>query len=97
LTVSGPTNTISNVEQRRPFRRQPTDHNFGSPLMLAVTASEPASSTFYYKRGVAVAGSDALLGIKEVREKSEDEKPAVISRHSRLRSGRATLPRRRQE
>jgi hypothetical protein len=26
------------VEQRRPLRRHPNDHNFGSLLMLAVTA-----------------------------------------------------------
>jgi hypothetical protein len=26
------------VEKRRPLRRQPNDHNFGSLIMLAVTA-----------------------------------------------------------
>jgi hypothetical protein len=26
------------MEQRRPLRRQPNDHNFGSLIMLAVTA-----------------------------------------------------------
>jgi hypothetical protein len=31
-------NTIRGVERRRPLRRQPDDQNFGSLLMLAVTA-----------------------------------------------------------
>jgi hypothetical protein len=26
------------VEERRPLRRQPNDHNFGSLLMLSITA-----------------------------------------------------------
>jgi hypothetical protein len=30
--------TFSDVEKRRPLRRQPNEHNFGSLLMLAVTA-----------------------------------------------------------
>ncbi len=30
--------TIPGVEQRRQLRREPNDHNFGSLLMLAVTA-----------------------------------------------------------
>ena len=31
-------NIVKAVEEPRPFRRQPNDHNFGSLLMLAVTA-----------------------------------------------------------
>jgi hypothetical protein len=34
----GPQHTIAAVVQRRPLRRQPNDHNFGSTLTLAVTA-----------------------------------------------------------
>ncbi len=30
--------SLSDVEKRRPLRRQPNDHNFGSTLMLVVTA-----------------------------------------------------------
>jgi hypothetical protein len=38
LTNSGSRNTIEKVDQRRPLSRQPNDHNFGSLLMLAITA-----------------------------------------------------------
>jgi hypothetical protein len=38
LTVQSIGVLSKDVEKRRPLRRQPNDHNFGSLIMLAVTA-----------------------------------------------------------
>jgi len=40
------------VQQRRPLRRQPNDHNFGSLLMLAVTAGAFLLVTWVAKKGL---------------------------------------------
>jgi hypothetical protein len=39
------------VEQRRPLRRQPNDHNFGSLLILAATAGAFLMVTWVAMKG----------------------------------------------
>ena len=38
MTLSDEVEYDGRVEEKRPLRRQPEDHNFGSLLMVAVTA-----------------------------------------------------------
>jgi hypothetical protein len=42
----------SDVEKRRPLRRQPNDHNFGSLVMLAVTAGAFLLVTWVATKGL---------------------------------------------
>jgi len=50
------------VEERRPLRRQPNDHNFGSLLMLAVTAG-----TFLLVAWIATKGLFFFLQESPIR------------------------------
>jgi hypothetical protein len=40
------------VQKRRPLRRQPTDHNFGSLMMLAITAGAFLLVTWIATKGL---------------------------------------------
>jgi hypothetical protein len=43
---------MTTPEERRPLRRQPSDHNFGSLLMLAVMAGAFLLMTCFATRGL---------------------------------------------
>ncbi len=77
MTFSGPKNTIFNVEQRRPFRRQPTDFQVAQSLGFKATFA--LGRLMSKTMGAALLNSSICLG----SEFSQDvvERPHCASLH----------------
>jgi hypothetical protein len=54
--------------ERRPLRRQPNDHNFGSLLMLAVTAGAFLLITWVATKGLFLVSSGIACSLEANRK-----------------------------